>query len=1208
MRFRLILQFSLCVLRGGHKQLNSYRLLSPRTETLVFYNANDTDRVIPFSTGRIVLKSLATKSGNPGVRQKRHPDSLKTGFLLAWIILAGLNISVGFAQEARLPSTVRKKISASEIEAVQGLAKDSEALKPEEKTSVAESCTQALADLKAIGTAEDSLKSVQERIANMQTEADSVKKDLEELRANKKPLPPIDELPAAQNDLAKRQQELEDLQDTLPGIEPKQRADRRREARETRVKNQEETEAVKRQLAAPPADGENDILSRSRTISQRVRLRRLSAEFEFLTEQLVLFDREDAVELPRLRRDFAMLQIGKLEVQIAERQKQVLALSRTEAQERVKQAVDKEKESGLKFPVLKAATKLNKEIAEQAKTVTDDNALAEKTLETLKADLQKLAGDLSRIRQNVKTIGLTESIGLRLQKHRTQLKSVADVQTRISERTELIENAHLGFHDADKQYSELRVEEEVQRILSEFKTGDPAKRKELETAARETFSRQHDYLASLVAVYNTYTDTLDSLDITDRTIVRRSDEFRLYIDERVLWIRSHSTLSLSGLKQDISGVSRAGGVVTAIGQWLSQDIQTSIWFYVLAVSLAAIVLYSAAQLRRVSAELGEQVRSRGFFKMVPTLRVLLMTAILSLFWPAILMFMSWRLRQSDSVALHQVANSLVRLALLLFTMEFVRKACRPRGLCEAHFDWPARTCTTVRTSIRQFMLVFLPLFIAANLLNSVRQDSGSDLFERFCFVAAMVALIVLMRRLLHPETGAIRQMLVIHRGGWFEQLRYVWYGIALLIPVCFAVLAVAGYFYTARVLVINLQTTIFFLLLVLFVREVLDRWLLVQSRRLRLGQLKDRRETELKRLASAGEETTVPQVALEEADVNNISEQTRRLMDTSTFVLVLIGIWMIWFNVLPALKLLDQSPLWTTSVQVSEKVMSPDGDVSIRTSSQIEAITIANVVLCLLILLLTFTATRNLPGLLEMSVLQRLPIDADVRYAIGRMVSYAIILVGLLAASKSIGLGWAKVQWLAAALTFGLAFGLQEIFANFVSGIIILIERPIRVGDVVTLDGVSGVISRIRMRATTMTDWDRKEYIVPNKEFITGRLLNWTLTDTVNRVVVNVGVAYGTDTDHVREILISVCQDNEIVLSDPGPIVTFEAFGDSTLDFAVRAYLPNLDNRLKTVHDLHSEINRRFIAHDIEISFPQRDLHVRSMPPNTFNSEQTPDI
>ena len=158
-------------------------------------------------------------------------------------------------------------------------------------------------------------------------------------------------------------------------------------------------------------------------------------------------------------------------------------------------------------------------------------------------------------------------------------------------------------------------------------------------------------------------------------------------------------------------------------------------------------------------------------------------------------------------------------------------------------------------------------------------------------------------------------------------------------------------------------------------------------------------------------------------------------------------------------------------------------------------------------------AFRNIPGLLEIAVLQRLPLETSARYAVTTLASYAIILVGVVMGAGSLGLRWNQIQWLATALTFGLAFGLQEIFANFVAGLIILFERPLRVGDIVTVDDVTGVVSRVRIRATTITNWDRKEFVVPNKEFITGKLLNWTLSDQVNRIVINVGIAYGSDTD-----------------------------------------------------------------------------------------------
>jgi potassium efflux system protein len=260
-----------------------------------------------------------------------------------------------------------------------------------------------------------------------------------------------------------------------------------------------------------------------------------------------------------------------------------------------------------------------------------------------------------------------------------------------------------------------------------------------------------------------------------------------------------------------------------------------------------------------------------------------------------------------------------------------------------------------------------------------------------------------------------------------------------------------------------------------------------------------------------------------------------------------------------------------------------------------DTVTLANLALAILIVVITFVVFRNGPGLLEMSVLQQLPFDASVRYAITTLFSYVIVMIGTIAACSTIGLQWSQIQWLATALTFGLAFGLQEMFANFVAGLIILLERPIRVGDIVTVDNVTGVVSRIRIRATSITNWDRKEYVVPNKEFITGRLLNWTLSDKVNRVVVEVGLAYGSDTNLALELLLKAANDHPLVLKDPAAIASFEGFGDNSLNLVLRAFLPSLDNRLQVITELHTTIDQLFREARLEIAYPQRDLHIRSV-------------
>jgi potassium efflux system protein len=181
------------------------------------------------------------------------------------------------------------------------------------------------------------------------------------------------------------------------------------------------------------------------------------------------------------------------------------------------------------------------------------------------------------------------------------------------------------------------------------------------------------------------------------------------------------------------------------------------------------------------------------------------------------------------------------------------------------------------------------------------------------------------------------------------------------------------------------------------------------------------------------------------------------------------------------------------------------------------------------------------------------------------------------------------------ALGIGIGFGLQSIVNNLVSGLILLFERPVRVGDYVELSGKWAEIRKIGLRATTVQTFDQADVIIPNADLISTQVVNWTLSNRCVRLIIPVGVAYGSDVSLVMETLLASARENSKIAEAPEPQVLFLNFGESALDFELRVWVLDADNRLVVSSELHQEIDRRFREAKIEISFPQRDLHLRSV-------------
>jgi potassium efflux system protein len=479
---------------------------------------------------------------------------------------------------------------------------------------------------------------------------------------------------------------------------------------------------------------------------------------------------------------------------------------------------------------------------------------------------------------------------------------------------------------------------------------------------------------------------------------------------------------------------------------------------------------------------------------------------------------------------------------------------------------------------------------------------------------------VILNRLFHHRNQLVRLLLGGSDRTWAHRLRFVTQFTAMAIPAGLALAAAAGYSYSAQQLADRFLLTVWYLVAVLVTRGLVARWLFIRQWRLARHRAEQRANAEAEAAAGAGE-TSAAQRAAAASQVSQQAREAIRQQDVEALMTIdlqlqqllrivvtfalLVGGWVIWDDMFPALRALGRVELWSNGEMAATPAVTPPASEAgaakpatatppTRTPGP-KGTTLGDLLLTLLIAVVTVLAGKNLPGLLEVLLLERLPLDKGARNALTTICGYGIMFTGLIVGCNAIGLSWQNIQWFAAAMTVGLGFGLQEIFANLVSGLILLFERPIRVGDVVTLGDVTGTVTQIRIRATTITDSDRKELIVPNKDLITGRLLNWTLSDHINRLKINIGVAYGSDTAQVRQLMLATARAHPDVLADPPPTVTFDTFGDNTLNFVLRCYLGTLDKRSETQHELNTQIYDRFMKAGIEIAFPQRDIHIRSM-------------
>ena len=814
----------------------------------------------------------------------------------------------------------------------------------------------------------------------------------------------------------------------------------------------------------------------------------------------------------------------------------------------------------------------------------------------------RTSADFEDAQATLETSGLAEGLGRLLV---AQRQSLPDIHTYINrdrarDREIAATNVRrLQHRDEARRISDL---EEATANLEVQLTGKttPELRDKLstlvetrQTLLHRTLEADEFYLAKL--------HDLKAAELNVLEVVTAYDDF---LSEHLLWLRSAEPTRLADLRHLPEEVKQllSPALWSGLNRAFIDQLPRTKSFWI-ALFVAAVLWWKRRRLLSTIEATSAQVGKAKTDRFAYTFHALVLTLIAAAPLPLLLTISGWQFQfgtQSTDVS-YNVGFTLMRGATFLYILLALQLLCMPGGLAARHFRWPESSTGLLRVKLGLLIWVLVPAALVGRLAIDMNPGETGGMIAKLGLLIVYISLAVFIYRVLHPDRGTLAHLRSVKHSasGLFFRGYHFWFLLLLAVPVGLAALMLTGYVYSALSLTSAFLGSAWMTLGLVVLHSLAVRWLLVARRRLAYEVAVEHRraaiaEQQTSESATGMKDSTDYEVEEDEVDLDALDAESRKLIKLVTIFAGLVGLYLIWSPLLPALRLFDDVALWHhTVVQNGEETRLP--------------ITLANLGLALFYAIGTGVLARQLPAVLEIILLQRFDMSSGNRYTVTTLSTYTIVFIGILLVVNTIGAQWSQLQWLVAALGIGIGFGLQEIVANFISGLIILFERPIRVGDLITVGDSDGVVTRIQIRATTIRNWDRKELLVPNKEFITGRLLNWTLSDEIIRVVIDVGIAYGSNVDKAMTLLLEAATEDKRVREEPVPTVAFNQFGDNSLNMALRVFITSPADRVPVTTDLHRAINRKFNEAGIVIAFPQRDVHMDASEPLRISLEDVRD-
>ncbi len=910
----------------------------------------------------------------------------------------------------------------------------------------------------------------------------------------------------------------------------------------------------------------------------------LKAEIERLDQELL--GNRARIQLLRVQKEDAVFTLEQIDQQLRT-VREALEQARLEVFERVRLENEAVLEQDSVVPVLSYVAGKNLELIEQYKS----QLFLYDSIQVQEEYFKPMIENLSRVVQNTQ-------LRLDLKQANVPLGNIIRKERQEFPKPEFFASQRRRVNEA-LSFIGLRLIN-AEAIRNELLDKDAFLRDRMTEAKMDSLGPEDEQrFLELAEQYETLLDqnitndvslerNLNELDKVFQELEDKTEEYDQFLEERLLWVRSAPPVQWSDFKEipEVIGYFSDPENWALVLQAGWRGIQNFPW-KLTYIFLALALLFSRGTIHKGLVASGKHVGKINNDHVFYTLEAIFLTLLLALPFPLLFGFVSDILysgSHGESFVLG-FALAMFRLGLSGFFFLAILSLFLPDGVVDKHFRWEKKRRTETLQVIRRFALVALPfLFLTAFSMNA-RPADFSGVLGLFFFTCYALSILYLAYSFFHPNRGLMQYFYANRKDSFWWRRRWFWFVLATLAPVLLTLLAWYGFVHTTADLYYSLKYTVWLLVGIWLLSSLASRSMLVLRRKLMYEAVKKKQESERQAALESHsdiEPTTVP-IESDTSEIDKVTamdNDTRQLFNAAMVLLVVIGLAWIWEDVFPALRVLDGIAVWSQTSMVE----------GVETAY---SISVVDLLKALVSGFLAFILAKNLPSLINILLLKQGGLGSGTRYAVATLLQYAIIAIGTLIVFRSLGVTGEQLGWAAAALGVGIGFGLQEIVANFISGIIVLFEQPVRVGDVVTIGNATGVVSRIDIRATTIRDWENKELLVPNRELITGQVLNWTLSDTITRVEIVVGIAYGSDVQKALDILIQTAQENPRILEQPAPFVHFEQFSENSLKLTLRAFVPAMGERLSAVTEMNKVIDRRFLEEGIVIAYPQMDIHLK---------------